>query len=62
MTQENDIIKDLPELKKLASEIVAKLDGLTFSYAYKVLELVKFPLREAESKTIFKNNHVDPVE
>ncbi|MHB8840988.1 MAG: hypothetical protein ACYC56_04230 [Candidatus Aquicultor sp.] len=62
MEQENDIIKDLPELKKLAAEIVAKLDGLTFSYAFKVLQLAEMQLREAECKTIFKNNHVDQVE
>lgn len=61
-TQENEIIKDLLKLQKLAAEIVAKLDGLTFSYTYKVLDLAKMQLIEAESEMVFKNNHASPVE
>ena len=62
MESQNDIIKDLPELHKIASEILPKLEGLTFSYAFKVLQLAGDKLREEESKIIFKNNCVSPVE
>lgn len=62
MEKQNDIIRDLPELKKIASEILPKLEGLTFVYAYKVLDLAKMQLQEHDSKCIFNNSQtLNPV-
>jgi hypothetical protein len=56
MEQQNDIIQDLPKLKKLASEILPKLEGLTFVYAYKVLDLAKMQIADLHGEAVFNNS------